>query len=79
MSDDSVEAYVRDRVSVLPEILDKDMTQAPGIVLAGLTASAAKVTEHADFYNLKPSRTVDSPNDDIVSHTTTSSRLWAGT
>ena len=52
ISDDLVQAYKRDGVIVVPEVLNKDTLERVRAVLAELVAGAAKVTEHTDVYDL---------------------------
>lgn len=54
ISDDMVEAYRRDGVIVVPEVLDAAMLGRVRSVIADLVAGAANVTEHTDVYDLEP-------------------------
>ncbi|WP_454620689.1 phytanoyl-CoA dioxygenase family protein [Bradyrhizobium cenepequi] len=61
ISDEVVQAYRRDGVIVVPEVLDKDTLARVRTVLAELVAGAADVTEHTDVYDLEPGHTPDNP------------------
>jgi phytanoyl-CoA hydroxylase len=61
ISDEMVQAYRRDGVIVVPEVLDSGMLARLRAVIAELVAGAATVTEHTDVYDLEPSHTPDNP------------------
>ncbi|WIW50523.1 phytanoyl-CoA dioxygenase family protein (plasmid) [Bradyrhizobium sp. 62B] len=61
ISDDLVQAYRRDGVIVVPEVLDKEMLDQIRAVLADLVVGAAAVTEHTDVYDLEPGHSPESP------------------
>src|SRR5690242_18717339 len=61
ISDDLVQAYRRDGVIVVPEVLDHDMLGRVRTVLAELVAGAAKVTQHTDVYDLEPGHSPENP------------------
>ena len=61
ISDDLVQAYRRDGVIVVPEVLDKDRLVRVRAVLAELVAGAASVNEHTDVYDLEPGHTPENP------------------
>src|SRR6201989_252914 len=61
ISDEMVQAYRRDGVIVVPEVLDKDTLARVRTVLAELVAGAASVTEHTDVYDLEPGHTPNNP------------------
>ena len=61
ISDDLVQAYKRDGVIVVPEVLDKDTLGRVRAVLAELLAGAANVTQHTDVYDLEPGHTPEHP------------------
>jgi ectoine hydroxylase-related dioxygenase (phytanoyl-CoA dioxygenase family) len=61
ISDDLVQAYKRDGVIVVPEVLDKDTLGRVRAVLAELLAGAANVTQHTDVYDLEPGHTPENP------------------
>jgi len=61
ISDDLVQAYRRDGVIVVPEVLDKDRLVRVRAALAELVAGAANVTEHTDVYDLEPGHTPENP------------------
>jgi ectoine hydroxylase-related dioxygenase (phytanoyl-CoA dioxygenase family) len=61
ISDDLAQAYRRDGVIVVPEVLDKDTLGRARSVLAELVAGAASVTEHTDVYDLEPGHTPENP------------------
>src|SRR5258707_13391202 len=56
-----VQAYERDGVIVVPEVLDTDTLQRVRNVIAELVAGAADVTEHTDVYVLEPGHTRETP------------------
>jgi ectoine hydroxylase-related dioxygenase (phytanoyl-CoA dioxygenase family) len=56
-----VEAYRRDGVVVVPEVLGTDTLQRVRGVIAELVAGAANVTEHTDVYDLEPGHTPETP------------------
>jgi phytanoyl-CoA hydroxylase len=56
-----VEAYRRDGVVVVPEVLNADTLQQVRGVIAELVAGAANVTEHTDIYDLEPGHTPETP------------------
>ncbi|MCA6120179.1 phytanoyl-CoA dioxygenase family protein [Bradyrhizobium sp. WSM 1738] len=61
ISDCLVEAYKRDGVIVVPEVLDQNTLHRVRTALAELIAGAAKVTEHTDVYDLEPGHTPANP------------------
>jgi ectoine hydroxylase-related dioxygenase (phytanoyl-CoA dioxygenase family) len=61
ISDELVQAYKRDGVIMVPEVLDKETLNTLRTVLAKLIAGAADVTEHTDVYDLEPGHTRESP------------------
>jgi phytanoyl-CoA hydroxylase len=61
ISDEMVQAYRRDGVIVVPEVLDKNALEKLRSVLAELVAGAADVTEHTDIYDLEPGHAPDNP------------------
>jgi phytanoyl-CoA hydroxylase len=61
ISDEMVQAYRRDGVIVVPEVLDKDTLAKVRSVLTELVAGAASVTEHTDVYDLEPGHTPENP------------------
>src|ERR1044071_5387098 len=61
ISDEMVQAYRRDGLIVVPEVLDKDTLAKVRSVLAELVAGAASVTEHTDVYDLEPGHTPENP------------------
>src|SRR5262249_49615415 len=63
ISDDLVQAYRRDGVIVVPEVLDKDRLVRVRAVLAELVAGAASVNEHTHVYDLEPGHTPENPRD----------------
>jgi hypothetical protein len=56
-----VQAYERDGVIIVPEVLDTDTLQRVRNVIAELVAGAADVTEHTDVYDLEPGHTPETP------------------
>lgn len=61
ISDDLAQAYKREGVIVVPEVLDKGTLARLRSVLDELIAGAAKVTEHTDVYDLEPGHTPEDP------------------
>jgi phytanoyl-CoA hydroxylase len=61
ISEEMLQAYRRDGVIVVPDVLDKDTLATVRTVLAELVAGAADVTEHTDVYDLEPGHTSDNP------------------
>src|SRR6266481_4595937 len=61
ISDEMVQAYRRDGVIVVPEVLDKGTLAKVRSVLAELVAGAASVTEHTEIYDLEPGHSKDTP------------------
>jgi ectoine hydroxylase-related dioxygenase (phytanoyl-CoA dioxygenase family) len=56
-----VQAYERDGVIIVPEVLDTEMLQRVRNVITELVAGAADVTEHTDVYDLEPGHTPETP------------------
>src|SRR5579863_4547423 len=56
-----VQAYERDGVIIVPEVLDTDTLQRVRNVIAELVAGAADVTEPTDIYDLEPGHTRETP------------------
>jgi len=61
ISDETVQAYRRDGVIVVPEVLDKNTLEKVRSVLTELVAGAAGVTEHTDIYDLEPGHSPENP------------------
>jgi ectoine hydroxylase-related dioxygenase (phytanoyl-CoA dioxygenase family) len=61
ISDAMVQAYRRDGVILVPDVLDKDTLARVRAMLAELVAGAAEVTEHTDVYDLEPGHTTGDP------------------
>jgi ectoine hydroxylase-related dioxygenase (phytanoyl-CoA dioxygenase family) len=61
ISPDMVEAYRRDGVIVVPEVLDKNTLAKVRGVIAELIAGAAAVSAHTDVYDLEPGHSQQSP------------------
>ena len=61
ISDRDVEAYRRDGVIVVPEVLDGGTLAKVRQVIAELVAGAADITEHTDVYDLEPSHSKENP------------------
>jgi phytanoyl-CoA hydroxylase len=61
ISESDVEAYRRDGVIVVPEVLDGGTLASVRQVIAELVAGAADVTEHTDIYDLEPGHTSEHP------------------
>jgi phytanoyl-CoA hydroxylase len=56
-----VEAYKRDGVIVVPDVLDSQILARMRQVVAELVAGAAAITEHTDVYDLEPGHTPANP------------------
>src|SRR3984893_8495197 len=61
ISDQDVQAYKRDGVIVVPEVLGADTLAQLRAVIAELVAGSAKTLEHTDVYDLEPGHTAESP------------------
>src|SRR5580700_11811152 len=61
ISEQDVQAYKRDGVIMVPEILDASTLAEVRSVLAELVAGAAKTLEHTDVYDLEPGHTAENP------------------
>lgn len=57
ISDEQAQAYKRDGVIVVPEVLNQETLGKVRTVLAELVAGAAAVSEHTDVYDLEPGHT----------------------
>ncbi len=56
-----VQAYRRDGVIVVPNVLDAAMLARMRLVVADLVAASSQVTEHTSVYDLEPGHTPQSP------------------
>src|ERR1700759_5014165 len=61
ISEKDVEAYRRDGVIVVPEVLDGATLARVRQVIAEVVAGAAEVTEHNEVYDLEPGHTRENP------------------
>src|ERR1700729_386269 len=61
ISEQEVQAYKRDGVIMVPEVLDAATLSHVRSVLAEPVAGAAKTLEHTDVYDLEPGHTAESP------------------
>jgi phytanoyl-CoA hydroxylase len=61
ISEQDVEAYRRDGVIVVPDVLDATTLAEVRSVIVELVAGAAKTLEHTDVYDLEPGHTAESP------------------
>src|ERR1700681_3751783 len=61
ISEQDVQAYKRDGVIVVPEVLGADTLAQVRSVIAELVAGSAKTLEHTDVYDLEPGHTAESP------------------
>lgn len=61
LSEQQVQAYKRDGVIVVPDVLDGQVLARMRQVVAELVAGAANTTEHTDVYDLEPGHTPRSP------------------
>jgi ectoine hydroxylase-related dioxygenase (phytanoyl-CoA dioxygenase family) len=61
ISEQDVQAYKRDGVIVVPEVLGKETLAEVRSVIAELVAGSAKTLEHTDVYDLEPGHTAEEP------------------
>src|ERR1700744_5039593 len=61
ISERDVQAYRRDGVIVVPEVLGKEMLAQVRTVIAELVAGSAGTLEHTDVYDLEPRHTAEGP------------------
>jgi len=61
ISDKDVQAYQRDGVIVVPEVLGPAILSEVRSVIAELVAGSAKTLEHTDVYDLEPGHTAENP------------------
>jgi ectoine hydroxylase-related dioxygenase (phytanoyl-CoA dioxygenase family) len=61
ISDRDVQAYRRDGVIVVPDVLGADTLKQMRSVIAELVAGSAKTLEHTDVYDLEPGHTAEQP------------------
>jgi phytanoyl-CoA hydroxylase len=61
ISEQDVQAYRRDGVIVVPDVLDAATLADVRSVIAELVAGAAKTLEHTDVYDLEPGHTAETP------------------
>src|SRR6201985_1621022 len=61
ISEKDVQAYKRDGVIVVPEVLDAAALGQVRSIIADLVAGSAKTLEHTDVYDLEPGHTAESP------------------
>jgi phytanoyl-CoA hydroxylase len=61
ISEQDVQAYRRDGVIVVPEVLSADTLAQVRAVIAELVAGSAKTLEHTDVYDLEPGHTAENP------------------
>jgi phytanoyl-CoA hydroxylase len=61
ISEGDVQAYRRDGVIVVPEVLGKETLAQVRTVIAELVAGSAKTLEHTDVYDLEPGHTAEQP------------------
>jgi phytanoyl-CoA hydroxylase len=61
ISEKDVQAYKRDGVIVVPEVLGADTLAQVRGVIAELVAGSATTLEHTDIYDLEPGHTAESP------------------
>ena len=61
ISEKDVQAYKRDGVIVVPEVLGAETLAQVRTVIAELVAGSAKTLEHTDVYDLEPGHTAESP------------------
>src|ERR1700754_379302 len=61
ISEHNVQAYKRDGIIVVPEVLDTATLSQVRSVIRELVAGSAKTLEHTDVYDLEPGHTAESP------------------
>ena len=61
ISEKDVQAYKRDGVIVVPEVLDAATLSQVRAVIGELVAGSSKTLEHTDVYDLEPGHTAESP------------------
>jgi phytanoyl-CoA hydroxylase len=61
ISEQDVQAYKRDGVIVVPDVLGADTLSQMRSVIAELVAGSAKTLEHTDVYDLEPGHTAENP------------------
>src|SRR3954454_15643180 len=61
ISDQDVQAYKRDGVIMVPDVLGADTLAQVRSVIAELVAGSAKTLEHTDVYDLEPGHTAEAP------------------
>jgi ectoine hydroxylase-related dioxygenase (phytanoyl-CoA dioxygenase family) len=61
ISEQDVQAYKRDGVIVVPEVLSTGTLAEVRSVIAELVAGSAKTLEHTDVYDLEPGHTAENP------------------
>src|ERR1700689_5430867 len=61
ISEQDVQAYKRDGVIMVPDVLDASTLSQVRSVIAELVADSAKTLDHTDVYDLEPGHTAESP------------------
>ena len=61
ISEQDVQAYKRDGVIVVPEVLDRETLAGVRAVIAELVAGSAGTLEHTDIYDLEPGHSAAEP------------------
>jgi phytanoyl-CoA hydroxylase len=61
ISEQDVQAYKRDGVIVIPDVLGADTLAEVRKVIAELVAGSAETLEHTDVYDLEPGHTAEDP------------------
>src|SRR3981189_106853 len=61
ISEQDVQAYKRDGVIMVPDVLGTDTLAQLRSVIVELVAGSAKTLEHTDVYDLEPGHTAESP------------------
>src|SRR3954462_2885588 len=61
ISEQDVQAYRRDGVIMVPDVLGADKLTLLRSVIAELVAGSAKTVEHTDVYDLEPGHTEECP------------------
>jgi len=61
ISEQDVQAYKRDGVIMVPDVLGADTLAELRSVIAELVAGSATILEHTDVYDLEPGHTAENP------------------
>jgi phytanoyl-CoA hydroxylase len=61
VTEQDVQAYKRDGVIIVPDILDASTLAQVRSVIAELVAGSANTLDHTDIYDLEPGHTAENP------------------